>query len=114
MKVKCPRNCNNGNLPCPNSRCDHGQVPCRECGATGETDCRNCGGRGFIERGTTYEGCGYCGGRGEGMQLGDITVGKGKVTCSDCGGRKKIKCDMCDGTNHVTCPRCNGQGVVDE
>ena len=41
-------------------------------------------------------------------------LGKGMVTCPECGGEKEVKCEVCNGYGeHCDCPECNSTGKAE-
>ena len=101
-------------------------IPCENCGESGEITCQNCNGRGTEDCphcfGNGYEDCSTCDGNGEeecgtcdgtGYEDEDeecgTCSGTGTDECGTCEGTGREDCSMCDG-GEINCETCAGSG----
>ena len=89
-------------------------IPCENCGESGEVTCGNCNGRGTEECpdcfGSGTQDCSNCDGNGQ----EECTVCDGTgyededEECNECDGDGTTDCDMCDGSGREDCRTCDG------
>ena len=101
-------------IPCENCG-ESGEITCEDCNGRGAEDCPHCFGNGYEDcstcDGNGEEECGTCDGTGyedEDEECGTCS-GTGTDECGTCEGTGREDCSTCDG-GEINCETCAGSG----